>query len=72
MVDGRFQKVARGVAFVIAAPFPVLERAGVDVAARIYAGQREGGLQIAVGLLRGEDLGNPVFERGAHFLRAPG
>ena len=68
MVDGRFQKVARGVAFVIAAPFPVRERAGIDVASRVYPGQRECRLQIAVGLLRGQDLGNPVFQRGAHLL----
>ena len=68
VIDGRFQKVARGVAFVIAAPFPVRERAGVDVASRVYAGQRECRLQIAVRLLRGQDFGNPVFQRGAHFL----
>ena len=72
VVDGRFQKVAGGVAFVIAAPFPVRERSGVDIAAGVDAGQGEGGLQIAVGLLRGQDRGDPVFQGGAHFLRGPG
>ena len=41
---------------------------GSTLPLRVDAGQREGRLQIAVRLLRGEDLRDPVFERGAHLL----
>ncbi len=54
VVDGGLDEVAGGVALVIAAMFghPVL---GPPVA----IGERVGGLEVAVGLLRGEDDGDP-------------
>ncbi len=61
VVDGRLDEVARDVAFVVAAP---LGGPALGPARRVA--QRERGLEIAVRLLRGQDLRNPVLERRAH------
>src|SRR5215831_711036 len=71
VVDGRFEEVARGVAFVIAAMrrVPMRELAALDdAAASALPIERERGLQVAIGLLRREDDWNPLIERGAELL----
>ena len=63
VVDGRLDEVAGHVALVIAA---VAGRPALGPA--LAVGQGVGGLQIAVRLLGGQDLRNPVLQGGLHLL----
>jgi hypothetical protein len=69
VADGGFEEIAGNVAFVVGAAcgVPVFEAAGVDEGAvAAGAGEREGGLEVAVGFLCAEDDGDPLVEGGAH------
>ena len=71
VVDRRLQEIPGDIALVIAAVgrIPVLEATGIDdVSASAHSGQREGSLQVSIGLLRGQNLGNPVLKSRLHFL----
>jgi hypothetical protein len=70
--DRRLEEVSGGVAFVVSATLPMVERPGRLVATGVAdARQGERSLHVAVGLLRGEDDRNPFVQRRAHIgLRA--
>src|ERR1017187_9411790 len=81
MVNRRFQEVAGGIAFVIAARrwVPMLQDGdhlrnvgigrGSSGASRPHRrGYGEGRLQVSIGLLSGQDFWDPVVEGRAHFL----
>ncbi len=64
MVDGRFDKIAGGVTFMVG---PEARRPALFAIV-----QRVGGLHVAVRLLGGEDFRDPIFERALQFLLGRG
>ena len=62
MIDGRFDEVTGDVAFMVSAMI-----GGPAFGPALAISKGIGGLQIAVGLARGKDDGNPFFQRLPHF-----